>query len=150
MNNTNVDTNILVGIDYGNANIGLALGKNGLVQPLRVISAKNIESAIHEITRIALESKASKFVIGLPLDSKGKETFQSQEVRKFGKKLKLVSKKPIIYLDEHYSSKEALKESISLGISRKKRKSNDHIAAAIILRRYFEEKDIKYNKNLSK
>jgi len=145
--NKNQENETLIGIDYGSVNIGLALGISGFVQPLKVVSVKNPNTAIHEIITTALQAKADKFIIGLPLNAEGKETSQSKEIRKFGKNLKIKSKKPVEFFDEHLSSKEALKESISLGLPQKKRSSTDHIAAGIILKRYFQEKGIDYTEN---
>lgn len=76
----------------------------------------------------------------MPLDSNNKETPQSLEVRKFAKLLKIHTKLPITYINEYLSSKEALSVSIEENTPKKKRKTLDDIAAALILKRYFEEK----------
>jgi RNase H-fold protein (predicted Holliday junction resolvase) len=41
--------------------------------------------------------------------------------------------------NEFGTSKEALKEAVDLDIPKKKRKSNDSLAAALILKMYFDE-----------
>ena len=128
---------VYLGIDYGKSNIGLALGINDFVTPLEIIPAKNEEVAIHKIIRIGLENKVDKFIIGIPLDAEGKETKQSIETRRFGRKLKIMSKRPIIYQNEFGTSKQALKNSIEQGVSQKGRRSIDNLSASIILRSYF-------------
>ena len=47
----------ILGIDYGEVNIGLAFGINNLVSPLKVISGRNANTAISEISRYILENK---------------------------------------------------------------------------------------------
>ena len=132
-----IDPKTYIGIDYGLTNIGVAMGRNGLVVPIKVIAGKSESEAIHEITRIAMENNAVKIVVGLPLSSQGKETQQSLKTRKFAKLLKIFTKKPVELYDEHSSTKEALSEAISTGISQKHRGIKDHLSAALILKRYF-------------
>ena len=129
----------LIGIDFGTRNIGLSLGKNGLVAPLRTVSGASQNTAIHEISKLALMNKVDAFVVGLPLSSDGKETKLSLKVRKFVKLLKILSKKPVTFHNEFNSSQEALKEAITMGTPQRKRMANDQIAAALVLRRYYEE-----------
>ncbi len=127
----------LLGIDYGSTNIGLAFGINGFVSPLKVISGKNTNEALAEISRYVIENKVEKVVVGLPLRSDGKETPQSREVRNFGKILKIHTKRPIFYVNEYRTSKESVTEAINLGISKKRRQIVDHLSAALILKEYY-------------
>lgn len=130
---------ILLGVDYGESNIGLAFGRQGLALPLRVIPAKNVREAIKEISRVALENKVTKLIIGLPLTAENKETSKSQEVREFTKSLNVHLKLPTEFVNELDTSKDAMKGAISTGISQKNRRKIDDISAAIILNRYYEE-----------
>ena len=136
---TRLQEDILIGIDYGSANIGIALGRNGFVSPIRVVSGKNDGNAIHEITRIALENRASKIIVGLPLTAEGKETHQTKKVRRFSKLLKTISKRPVEFHSEYATSKEAYKESLEKKLSTKKKSPKDHLAAALILKKYYNE-----------
>lgn len=130
---------ILLGVDYGGSNIGLAFGRRGLSSPVKVVPAKNIDEAIKEISRVALENKVTKLVVGLPLTADGKETKQSQETRVFVKLLIGHLKLPYEFENELDTTKEATKDAISSGISQKSRRKIDDISAAIILNRYYEE-----------
>lgn len=134
-----VDETVL-GIDYGDRNIGVALGKNGFASPLSIVQGTNIMTAIHELTRLALENKVSKFVVGIALTSDGKETQQSLEIRKFAKMLKIISKKPVKFVNEFDSSNEAHADRAFYGVSTRRNAPSDHVSAAIILKRYFEER----------
>ena len=50
----------LLGLDYGESNIGLAIGRNGYTQPLHIVSGKNEAEALKEISRIVFENKIDK------------------------------------------------------------------------------------------
>ncbi|EKD96086.1 MAG: hypothetical protein ACD_24C00193G0002 [uncultured bacterium] len=128
-----------LGIDYGTTNIGVALGKNGFVTPLKIISGKSDNTAISQLIRVALENKAEAFVMGLPLTAEGKETAQSLKNRKFAKLLKILSKKPVIFTNEEDSTQEAFQSMTIQKSTRKSKAYSDDIAAAIILRRFFQE-----------
>uniref|UniRef100_A0A7C4XMH0 Putative pre-16S rRNA nuclease n=1 Tax=candidate division WWE3 bacterium TaxID=2053526 RepID=A0A7C4XMH0_UNCKA len=134
---------ILLGIDYGETNTGLAFGRSGLVAPLEVIDSKNIEVLIEKISRIVIENKITKLIVGLPLDWDNKETAQSLKVRKFVKRLKLRVKRPVEFVSEHGTTKEAIEGAIKSGYSMKRRQTNDHLSAAIIVKRYYSAKEHK-------
>ncbi len=135
----NFEDLIFMGIDYGERNIGIALGRNGLATPIKIIPGKNIPTALHEISRMAIENRISKFVVGLPLDHQGKETKQSLATRKFVKLLRIYTKKPVDLQNETGTSREALAVSIDSGIPMTRRALLDHVSAALILRHYFED-----------
>ncbi|MCA9308158.1 MAG: Holliday junction resolvase RuvX [Patescibacteria group bacterium] len=128
---------VLIGLDYGSTNIGLALGKAGLSSPLGIVSGKNDLTAIKEISKYITENRVTKVVIGLPLDGFGKDTLQSKEVRKFAKLLRIYIKLPQEFVNENSTTQEALNSSFAMGISQKRRKTLDHISAAIILKNYY-------------
>lgn len=135
---------ILLGIDYGDAHIGLAFGRANLATPLSVIPAKNLETAMDEIGRIVFENKINKILLGLPLSAQDKETEQSARVRKFSKLLKTRLKKPVTFVNEYNTTREAVKGAIDAGNSKKRRSSVDHISAALIVKRYYEEMDTSF------
>jgi|SRR3989344_5417311 len=137
MSNTVLDK-IILGIDYGEANIGLAFGRNGFVSPLMVISTRNEMTAIHEIIRVALENKTDFFVIGLPLGYDHRDTRQSNKVRLFSKKLKIFSKKPVEFVDEYNSTNEGLENALGEGINKKTRRTTDQYSAGVIIKAFYE------------
>lgn len=131
-----------LGIDYGEKNIGLALGYNGLTMPLKTISNKTPRDAIFEINRVIIENKIETVVIGIPLTAENKETKESLIVRRFAKNLKTMTKRPVIFQNEFGTSVNALREAISLDIPKKRRASNDPLAACLILKTFFDENSI--------
>ena len=130
---------ILLGVDPGEKHTGIAFGRAGSVAPLDVIDSKNERYLIAQLAKIAIENKVTKVIIGLPLNSEGKDTNQSLKVRKFVKLLKITMKKPVEFVSEYNSTSEAIHGAIRTGISQKRRKSDDGISAALILKRYYRE-----------
>jgi len=129
----------ILGIDYGEVNIGLAFGINNLVSPLRIISGRNANVAISEISRYILENKVDKIIMGLPISADGKETPMSRKVRRFSKLLKIRTKMPVTFVNEYRTSEESVTEAINLGVSKKKRGSIDHLSAALIIKEYYSK-----------
>lgn len=140
-NTKNIKEKILLGVDFGLSKIGLALGRNDLVMPISEINGKNELSAIHEITRVALENKADTIILGLPISADGKEGYQARKVRRFAKLLKTISKKPIDYANEYRSTQEALEEGRSKSLL-SGGNNEDSLAAALILKRYYNNQGL--------
>ena len=130
---------LLLGIDYGEKNTGLAFGRAGSASPLKVLNSVNKPQLISEIGKIAVSQKVTKLVVGLPLTADGKETAQSLKVRQFTNLLKAKLKKPVEYVSEFSTTTESVQGAIRSGISKKRRNTNDHLAAALILKRYYNE-----------
>ncbi len=131
---------ILVAIDYGRTNIGIAFGRNGLVAPIMVISGKDTQTALHNINRTIIENGVTKTIMGLPLTADGKETQLSREVRRFARLLKTFSKRPLEFYNEYNTSVEAETEAREKNLANKRSTSKDHLSAAVILKKYYKEK----------
>jgi len=131
----------LLGIDYGETNIGLAFGRGGEVSPVRVISGKNPHTAISTIGRVIIEHDIDTIIVGLPLTIENKETQESLKVRRFVKLLKVKIKKPVTFVNEYSTSKDATKVMLRMGVSQKRRRIKDHYAAALILKKYYREQE---------
>ncbi len=136
MNNIN-PTDTLIGIDYGEENTGLALGRNSLVTPLEIISSANKELVAHKIIRFGMENNVTAYIMGLPLTADNKETGQSLKVRGFAKLLRALSKKPVIFQNEFGTTMESMKEAIETQVSPKNRRLNDDLSAALILKNFY-------------
>ncbi len=133
------DKHPILGLDYGEKNIGLAFGVNGLVSPIEIIDGRNVQNALGELAKIVIKNDVSKIVVGLPLTATGKETKQSLRTRRFVNQLKLSLKTPVVYQEEYLSTYNATREALDWGVPQEKRRDVDHLAAAIILLQYFED-----------
>lgn len=130
------DSEMLLGIDYGDANIGLAIGRGDLVNPLHVIKNTNEIDSVKEINRFVIQNKIDRLIVGLPLGVDGKETPQARKVRKFAKLLKIRTKRPVEFVNEFLSTQNAIRESVELGMPKRSRSKVDHLSAALILKNY--------------
>ena len=129
----------LMGIDFGEVRIGIALS-----DPLQIISQPflvipNNDNTISEIQKIVKTEEVEKIILGLPLNLDGEDTKKTLEVREFSKILKDKVDVPVIFWDERYTSVEANEKLKQMGYSiAESRKVIDKVAASIILKSYME------------
>ncbi len=127
----------ILGIDYGDSNIGIAFGSAGLSSSIKAVSATNIDEAITDIVRTAISNKVSRIVVGLPLSDTGKPNPQTFKVKDFVVRLRTKVKFPITFVNEFMTSKEALIKAVGYGVAKKNRSRLDSMAAEIIVQRYY-------------
>jgi putative holliday junction resolvase len=129
----------LMGIDFGEIRIGIALS-----DPLQIISQPflvipNNDNTISEIQNIIKTEEVEKIILGLPVNLDGEDTKKTLEVREFAELLKSNVDIPVIFWDERYTSVEANEELKKMGYSIiESRKVIDKVAASIILKNYME------------
>ena len=119
----------ILGIDYGRRKIGLAIGENGLSEPLKVISVTSFGDAINKIKKETESESSDKVVVGVSEGEMGKES------KKFAQEIGAET------FDETLTSQDAQRLSIEAGVSRKKRRDmEDAYAASIMLQNYLDSK----------
>lgn len=133
----------VLGIDYGNKRIGLALSDptNILASPLPTIPNDN--KAIEKILDIINKNDVSEIVIGYPFNMNGTKSKICDEVDKFISKLSSRTDKRIIKRDERLTSYIAQQQILESVKSKKKRQDKsllDQFSARIILQEYLDEK----------
>lgn len=140
------DFNIrLMGLDYGNVHVGVALSDElGMTAyPLEVIKRKDsnkLRKTFARIEEIAREYKVDKIIIGLPLNMDDSESEISKTVIDFSENIKRRTGLPVELWDERLSTLEATDILKEAGIKVQDRKTYiDKIAASFILRRYMED-----------
>lgn len=106
----------LMGIDYGNVRIGIALSDTewNLAYPFKIISK------ISELDDIVTSKKVCGFVIGMPYQPDGTEGKIAQNVRLFATRLQEKFNLPIYFIDERHSSKREETQMNAIGIRPKK------------------------------
>ena len=144
-----IDSKIILSIDYGTKKIGLALYKNELAVPLKILENKpdsgtEVE-ALNEIVRHINENNVFAIIMGIPLVN-GKENKETQKIRVFGNRLKKIVNKQIHYIDESKSSLESTQKLLEYGVPKEKRSNDDGFSALIILQRYLENQNHLANK----
>lgn len=126
----------LLGIDYGRAKVGIALGEGFLTEPYKVIRYENVDVLIKQIDEIVKKENIARMVVGVS------ESVIAKESEEFAKKLNETINIPVDLQDETLSSLDAQRISMELGINRKKRKGlEDAYAAAIMLQSYLDAGD---------
>ena len=131
----------ILGIDYGDARVGVAVSDllGMTAQGVRTIKNTGSKKLISELSEIIDEYKPEKIVIGMPKNMDGSEGFRADATRVFAKKLGEAYNGDIIFWDERLSSlgaKRYLNETNTRG---KKRKAVlDTVAACIILEGYLQ------------
>ena len=131
-------------IDHGQKRTGLAISDSSetLVSPHSVIQTVNEEELLRRILEVVATEEIEAIVVGLPINMDGTESNRSEKVRKFVSELQQKTHQPVLLHDERLSSFEAESLICDLELTRKKKKHRlDAIAAAAILRSFFEAKN---------
>lgn len=118
----------ILGVDWGEKRIGLAIAEDGLAEPLGVISS------VEELIELAKNQKVEKIVLGLP------EGKHEKQVRELGRRLEKELGVEVVFRSEVLSTEAALKVAIKAGKGKKDRRELDAIAAAILLQEYLDER----------
>jgi putative holliday junction resolvase len=133
----------IMGIDYGDVRIGLALSDREGRLARRFMTLKNtsLENTILEIIRLTADEMVEKIIIGLPVGLK-MESEQTRKTNDFIFQLKEKIKVPIVVLNEVFTSKIAKENLLNSGIKGKQLKEViDQEAARIILQEYLDKMD---------
>lgn len=127
-----------LGIDYGDARIGVAVSDDlgMMAHPVETVAARDpLKSATARIAEIANERKVTHVIVGMPLRMDGSEGTAAEKVRKFIMALRrdLPAEHLIEEVDERLSTVEAQRQLHLSGKSTKKSKSVIDQAAAVVI-----------------
>ena len=130
----------ILGIDYGESRIGLALSDDTktIAFPFKTIKNKNINFLLNFFRKLNSEKSIESIVIGLPIGMNGRDTHQTKNVRLFSDSIDCLGL-PIFLQDERLTSvsakKSLIKQNIKTGHNKEK---IDAIAASILLQQYLD------------
>lgn len=134
----------LLGIDYGERRIGLALSDPSamIAQPLTaLLRRRGKRPPFADIERVIREHDVGELVVGLPLTSDGEESDWTRETRAFGDKLAARTGLAVHYQDERMTSARAERVVRGIGLPKLEREQKgrvDAAAAALILQAYLD------------
>ncbi len=137
----------ILALDYGARSIGAAVSDSSgkLALPLETIRRKEenkLRRSLARIRELCEEYGAEMIVIGLPLNMDETEGERALLTREFGEMVARRTGLPVVYEDERLTSWEADSLLAEGGVARKDRKkTEDQIAAALILRSYLEKEE---------
>lgn len=125
----------LLGLDVGQKRIGLAItdDRNRVVFPRGNLERKNKNQTIVDLKKFCEEEKVSKIICGLPLDEQERERRGTRAIRAFGELIEKELHIPVEFIDEAFSTDEAIAK-----MPKYVKKFKDELAAAIILERYLQ------------
>jgi len=127
-----------LGVDYGRGRIGLAISDEmGLTaRPLATLTRTNRQNDLRRLREIVRKHSVRRIVVGHPLNLDGTASEMTAEVERFAARIEKHLGLPVELMDERLSSWEA-EQMIAARPnrnSRKRKRSVDETAAAIILR----------------
>lgn len=135
---------MVLGVDFGKKRTGTAYMDMEIKIPFpcKLIEESNARKVKMALINIIEEKKIDTVIFGLPLSDDGKENEWCFEIRRFADFLLKSVKVNIVFVDEYGTSKDA--EYILRGKKKSvKKKSNDLIAATLILENYLNYLNIK-------
>lgn len=133
----------LLGLDYGESKIGLALSDElGLTaQPLKTFKRRCLKDDLAELTGVVELYDVGEIVMGIPRNMDGTYGEGAKRVRHFAKMLAEKIAVDIRLWDERLSTRAAKRTMIELGTKRAKKKdAEDRLSAQFILQGYLDNK----------
>jgi putative pre-16S rRNA nuclease len=134
----------VLGVDYGDRHIGLALSDPLLItaQPLGSYELTGRDDEDRAYFRDLVERHdVSEIVVGNPLRMDGSSGTRTELTRRFAEWLGRAAGRPVVLVDERLTTQQALKTLDDVKLRGKKKKDwEDRIAAVIILSTYLERK----------
>jgi len=145
----------ILSIDYGQERIGLAIADASakLAQPLSTLQRVNRNEDMRRLRELVREHVVNQIVVGLPLKLDGTRGEMAEEAERFARRIQKQLGVPVELVDERLTSWEAERlleemqgrflhaEKSGGSVKRKKaaaRATVDAVAAAVILKEYFE------------
>ncbi len=129
----------ILAIDYGKKRVGLAW-TDTLQLSINPLETRSPDEAIRFVQEV--EAELERIVLGLPLNAQGEDTNNTEPTRQFYNRLrKLVPDLEIDWVDESFTSQEAVEYMRRAGYKQKDRRKKENVdkfAAAIILQRFMD------------
>lgn len=127
-----------LGVDYGSKKIGLALSDEAGTMGFPHAVVANTPRLVDELRALIVKEKIGAIVMGESRNLSGHENPIAEAARTFGDSLSRISKKPVFYESEAFTSAQARRAPDKIIKSRaaKRRTDVDASAAALILTSY--------------
>ncbi len=134
-------TDILLGVDFGDARTGLALSDTlgTLACGAGCIRSTNLRITAEQTAAFAKEHSVSRIIVGKPLNMNGTEGPRCERVKVFAGMLAEFCGIPVELYDERLTTVTAHRYLSESGVSGKKRKQSvDELSATLILQDYLD------------
>ena len=133
----------VMGLDVGQVRVGIALSDplHVTAQPHSVLTRKNLEADLQAIEQLVRQESIQTVVVGWPRTLRGKASESTRAAEAFAEALRryLSADVTVELWDERLTTVQAEAALIEADVRRKKRKKTvDKIAAALILQNYLD------------
>jgi putative holliday junction resolvase len=131
----------ILALDFGTRRVGAAVcdPERSMAFPLEVYDRRGPDLDARHYRDLAAANDVERIVVGLPIHTTGREGRLATAARSFGDWLAEVTRLPVVYFDERYTSIEAEQRLIDARLTRQKRKAlRDKLAAQIMLQSYLD------------
>ncbi|HLD28337.1 MAG TPA: Holliday junction resolvase RuvX [Patescibacteria group bacterium] len=124
----------ILGIDYGESKVGLAIGDTDskVATPYNTIKNRNANILIKDITSVCQQESIDQIIVGLPINDQANSSGQIKKIEKFIADLKTATSLEVLAEDERFSTQMA---HTMTGDGKK----DDSVSAMIILQSYFDK-----------
>ena len=131
----------ILGLDFGNRRIGLALSDElGVTaQGLPTLRRKNRTEDLDFLSELIDSRQVTRIVVGHPLNMNGSEGARARQAAQFGRTLAKRCGVEVTLWDERLTSRQAERVLRSSGVGLRKRQGAvDKLAAVLILQSYLD------------
>ncbi len=141
-----MSANTLIGFDFGERRIGLAVGdrETGLCSPLTTLTSKDGSIDWAGIEKLLAEWRPAALVVGVPRHMDGTDSEMTARAARFGRQLQGRFNLPVHEADERTTSRQAegvIRNNRASGRRRTSKGDTDKIAATLILQHWLEAGD---------
>ncbi|HSX43184.1 MAG TPA: Holliday junction resolvase RuvX [Candidatus Saccharimonadales bacterium] len=126
----------ILGLDYGNARIGVAVASAIARLPRPLTAIANDETTFAHVRKLVADEHAGLVIVGLPRTLSGGYSQQTHAAEQFAHQLAAVLTVPVELADETLTSVDA---EAALAGKKHSKGDIDALAAAYILERYLAE-----------
>ncbi|MFO7818335.1 MAG: Holliday junction resolvase RuvX [Thermodesulfobacteriota bacterium] len=132
-----------LGIDFGIKRVGLALSDTAgtLAFPLQTIVRTTRRELFDRLLECIEQNKIDAVVLGIPYGLDGQTTPSTRQALNFRDSLSRRISRPILTIDESFSTSEAVDLLRETGKKPFRGEIVDHLAAAVILQRFLDDRD---------
>lgn len=129
----------LLCFDFGTRQIGVAYGQTltATAAPVAVLKARDGQPQWEAVTRLIAEWRPDRLLVGLPLNMDGSESDFCRRARRFARRLRERTGKPVTMIDERLSTAAAKAQAGPIRDYR--RQPVDGLAAVLILQTWLAE-----------
>jgi len=136
----------LIGIDYGDARIGIATSDIGetLATAQGTVKVNGIKEAVEKVSSRIKELNGEKIILGIPKNMNGSLSFRAERTQRFADMLEEKTRLSVVFVDERLTTVEAYQYLNITDYKSSKRKSIiDALSAQIILQSYLDSQKVK-------